>query len=158
MVALMRAICGNSDVPAKADNVGNAQLVKKSLLKHVVRSFTASGTTSKRSLIVWPCWPTGTRSPAIHRGTGVKEETVTTWVEQIEPQMEQIEERLLRDHRLGRAQLDALWTYVGHKGEKKGSRKNLSAAHAGAGRRSRPTRGCASDEPSPRPKKKSPKS
>ena len=95
---------------------------------------------------------------AIQRVKGVKEETVTAWLAQVAPQMEQIEELLLKDHKLSRAQLDALWTYVGHKGEKKGARKKTSVARSGAARRSKPILDYASDEPSPRPKKKSPKS
>ena len=78
---------------------------------------------------------------AIHRIKGIKEETVSAWLLQAAPQMEQIEQVLLRDHKMSRAQLDALWTYVGHKGEKKGSRKKTNAAPSGAGRRLRPTRG-----------------
>jgi hypothetical protein len=46
----------------------------------------------------------------------------------------------------------------GHKGEKKGAQKKTNAARSGAVRRSKPTPGYALDEPSPRPKKKSPKS
>jgi len=95
---------------------------------------------------------------AIQRVKGVKEETVAAWLTQVAPQMEQIEQLLLKDHKLSRAQLDALWTYVGHKGEKKGAPKKTSAARSGAGRRSRPTPGCASAAPSPRPKRKSRKS
>jgi transposase-like protein len=95
---------------------------------------------------------------AIQRVKGVKEETVTAWLMQVAPQMEQIEDLLLKDHKLKRAQLDALWTYVGHKGEKKDVRKKTSAAHFGAGRPSKPRPGCESGEPSPRPKKKSPQS
>lgn len=91
---------------------------------------------------------------AIHRVKGIKEETVSAWLAQAAPQMEQIEQVLLQDHKLSRAQLDALWTYVGHKGEKKGFRKKTNAALSGAGRRSKPTPGCASDAPSPRPKNK----
>ena len=58
---------------------------------------------------------------AIHRVKGIKEETVSAWLAQAAPQMEQIEQVLLRDHKMSRAQLDALWTYVGHKGEKRAS-------------------------------------
>lgn len=95
---------------------------------------------------------------AIQRVKGVKEETVAAWLTQVAPQMEQIEEVLLKDHKLSRAQLDALWTYVGHKGEKKGFPKKTSAAPSGAVRRSKPTPGCTSGAASPRRKKKSPKS
>lgn len=92
---------------------------------------------------------------AIHRVKGIKEETVSAWLAQAAPQMEQIEQVLLRDHKMSRAQLDALWTYVGHKGEKKGSPKKISEALSGEGRRLKPTRGSGSDAPSPRPKNKS---
>jgi len=92
---------------------------------------------------------------AIHRIKGVKEETVSAWLLQAAPQMEQVEKVLLRDCKLSRAQLDALWTYVGHKGEKKGFQKKPRAARSGAGRRLTPTRACGSGAPSPKPKKKS---
>ena len=92
---------------------------------------------------------------AIHRVKGIKEETVSAWLEQVAPQMEQLEQVLLRDHKISRAQLDALWTYVGHQGQKKGFRKKTNAAPSGAARRSKPRRGCGSVAPSPRPKKKS---
>ena len=95
---------------------------------------------------------------AIHRVKGIKEETVSAWLVQAAPQMEQIEQVLLRDHKMSRAQLDALWTYVGHKGEKKVFPKKTSEAPSGVGQRLRPTRDCGSDAPSPRPKNKSRKS
>ena len=92
---------------------------------------------------------------AIQRITGVKEETVTAWLTQVAPQMEQIEELLLKDHKVSRAQLDALWTYVGHKGEKKGFPKKRNAARSGAERPSKPTPDCASAAPSAKLKKQS---
>ena len=55
---------------------------------------------------------------AIHRIKGIKEETVCRWMEQAATQVEQIEEELVRSKKLSRVQMDALWTYVGHKGEK----------------------------------------
>lgn len=95
---------------------------------------------------------------AIHRIKGIKEETVSAWLVEAAPQMERIEDALLRDHKMSRAQLDALWTYVGHKGEKKDFRKKTNAAHSGAGRRSKPRRDSESVAPSPKPKKKPRKS
>src|SRR5215468_6017090 len=92
---------------------------------------------------------------AIHRIKGIKEETISAWLVEAAPQMEQIERLLLRDHKMSRAQLDALWTYVGHKGEKKDFQKKTNAARSGAGRRSKPRRDSGSDEPSPKPKKRS---
>ena len=92
---------------------------------------------------------------AIHRVKGIKEETVTAWLLQATPQMERIEEVLLKDHHMSRAQLDALWTYVGHKGEKRGAKKKMHAAPSGAGRPSKLRRGSESAVRSPRPKKRS---
>ena len=58
---------------------------------------------------------------AIHRIKGVKEETVSRWLEQAALHIEQFEKGIVRKHKLSRVQTDALWTYVGHKGEKGGS-------------------------------------
>ena len=69
---------------------------------------------------------------AIHRIKGVKEETVGEWVERAAAHVEQFEEHLVRTHKLNRVQLDALWTYVGHKGEKGADRKKRQEARFGA--------------------------
>jgi len=53
----------------------------------------------------------------------VKEETVLDWLRAAADHAEEVEEVLLRDYRLTRAQIDALWTYVGHKGEKGAPRR-----------------------------------
>jgi hypothetical protein len=71
---------------------------------------------------------------AIHRIKGVKEETVCQWVEQAATHVEQIEEQLVKPCKLSRVQLDALWTYVGHKGEKGGGRKKSNEGLFGAER------------------------
>jgi transposase-like protein len=70
---------------------------------------------------------------AIHRVKGVKEETVLDWLRTAADHVEPIEALLLANYRLTRAQLDALWTYVGHKGEKGGAKKPTSVAPSGAG-------------------------
>jgi len=92
---------------------------------------------------------------AIHRIKGIKEETVSAWLLEAAPQMKRIEKALMHDYKMSRAQLDALWTYVYHKGEKGGARKSPIVEHSGAGRRSSPKRGYESGAPSPRTKKKS---
>jgi transposase-like protein len=70
---------------------------------------------------------------AIHRVKGVKEETVMDWLRTAADHVERIEALLLANYQLSRAQLDALWTFVGHKGEKGGARKSLNVAVSGAG-------------------------
>ena len=68
---------------------------------------------------------------AIHRLKGIKEETVCRWMERAATQVEQIEEQLVGPKKLSRVQMDALWTYVGHKGEKGGSQKKRSEERFG---------------------------
>lgn len=68
---------------------------------------------------------------AIHRVKGVKEETVVDWLRTAADHVERIEALLLANYQLTRAQLDALWTYVGNKGEKGGMPKATSAAPSG---------------------------
>lgn len=69
---------------------------------------------------------------AIHRIKGVKEETVCNWLERAASHVEQFEESIVRKHKLSRVQTDALWTYVGHKGEKGGMQKKKREEHFGA--------------------------
>ena len=64
-----------------------------------------------------------TSRASIHRMKGIKEETISRWMERAATQVERIEEQLVGPKKLSRVQLDALWTYVGHKGEKGGSQK-----------------------------------
>jgi transposase-like protein len=68
---------------------------------------------------------------AIHRIKGVKEETVGEWLEKAAAHVHQFEEHLVRTHKLTRVQLDALWTYVGHKGEKGADRKKRNEERFG---------------------------
>lgn len=70
---------------------------------------------------------------AIHRAKGIKEETVLDWLREAAGHVEAIEAFLLANYRLTRAQLDALWTYVGHKGEKGGVQSRTSEAPSGEG-------------------------
>ena len=71
---------------------------------------------------------------AIHRIKGVKEETVGEWLQRAARHVEEIETVLLANDSVNRAQLDALWTYVGHKGEKGGIVKKRLEAVSGGGR------------------------
>ena len=68
---------------------------------------------------------------AIHRVKGIKEDTVLAWLRKAATHVEEIKALLLANYHLTRAQLDALWTYVGHKGEKGGVPKKMNAARSG---------------------------
>src|SRR5437660_10877804 len=61
---------------------------------------------------------------AIHRIKGIKEETVVKWLEKASAHVKQFE-RIVRKKKLSRVQIDALWTYVWHKGEKGGTLKKM---------------------------------
>jgi transposase-like protein len=69
---------------------------------------------------------------AIHRVKGVKEETVLDWLRTAADHVERIEALLLANYHLTRAQLDAMWAYVGNKGEKGGMPKARSGVPFGA--------------------------
>ena len=83
---------------------------------------------------------------AIHRVKGVKEETVLDWLMSAAKHVEAIEALLLANYRLTRAQLDALWTYVGHRGEKGGILRRKNMAHSGEAPSSIWTHGCGLGE------------
>jgi len=68
---------------------------------------------------------------AIHRDKGIKEETVIKWLERAKNHVEEVEEHFMRPYKLSRVQMDALWTFVGHKGEKGGTSKKMQEANFG---------------------------
>jgi len=68
---------------------------------------------------------------AIHRSKGIKEETIINWLERAKGHIEEVEEYLVRTYKLSRLQMDALWTFVGHKGEKGGIQKKLQEVSFG---------------------------
>lgn len=61
----------------------------------------------------------GSRISSLSRVKGFKEDTILAWLRQAAQHAEAVEEVLMQDFRLERGQLDALWAYVGNKGEKK---------------------------------------
>jgi transposase-like protein len=68
----------------------------------------------------------------IRRVTGVKPDTTLAYVERAAAHVQIIEALLQRSHQVTRVQLDALWAFVGHKGEKGGTSKKRSEAPSGA--------------------------
>jgi len=61
----------------------------------------------------------GSRISSVSRVTGHKEDTILTWLREAAQHAEQVEDVLMADFQVKRGQLDALWSYVGNKGEKK---------------------------------------
>lgn len=61
----------------------------------------------------------GNRISSLSRAKGFKEDTILAWLREAAQHAEQLEEVLLAEFKVKRGQLDALWAYVGHKGQKK---------------------------------------
>lgn len=61
----------------------------------------------------------GMRISSVARVKGHKEDTLLAWLRQAAAHAQEVEEMLLADYQVTRGQVDALWSYVGHKGEKK---------------------------------------
>jgi transposase-like protein len=61
----------------------------------------------------------GSRISSLSRAKGHKEDTILEWLREAAQHAEQIEDVLMVNYKVKRAQLDALWSYVGNKGEKK---------------------------------------
>ena len=59
----------------------------------------------------------GSRVASLSRVKGYKEETIRNWLQQAAEHAEQIEDALMSEYEIERGQLDALWSYVGHKGQ-----------------------------------------
>lgn len=65
----------------------------------------------------------GASLSSLARATGHKEDTIRGWLEDAGRHAEALEEVLLADYSVDRGQLDALWSFVRHKGEKKATPK-----------------------------------
>jgi transposase-like protein len=60
----------------------------------------------------------GVRISSLSRAKGFKEDTILRWLREAARHAEAVEDVLLEDYRLSKAQVDGLWTYVGNKGQK----------------------------------------
>ena len=56
---------------------------------------------------------------ATARVKGIKHDTLSAWLREAGSQAQQLEEVLLQDYHWSESQIDALWTYVGHKERKR---------------------------------------
>jgi len=76
----------------------------------------------------------GVRISSLARVKGHKEDTILDWLRAAAQHAEEIEEMLMAEYHLDQGQLDALWSYVGNKGEKKATPKPTKRESSG-GRR-----------------------
>jgi len=150
-LALPHSFCWNKDCPdyGKIDH-GNirkfghtAKGTQRYQCKACGKTFVETKGTvfygrhhSPETILECLAWLTERNSlAAIHRVKGIKEETVLEWLQEAAKHVEGIEALLMANYHLTRAQLDAMWAYVGNKGEKGGTRKKRSEAPSGAARR-----------------------
>ena len=63
---------------------------------------------------------------------GIKEETVMDWLHEAASHVEELEALMLANYKLTRVQLDAMWSYVGNKGEKGAIQKRTIVVASGA--------------------------
>ncbi|MBT7913142.1 hypothetical protein HN588_04450, partial [Candidatus Bathyarchaeota archaeon] len=76
----------------------------------------------------------GVRISVLARVKGHKEDTIRSWLYEAGQHAEALEEVLLTDYQITRGQLDGLWSYVKHKGEKKGIAKRRKPRPSGVRR------------------------
>lgn len=73
----------------------------------------------------------GVRISTLARVKGHKEDTILEWLQDAAAHVAEIEAVLLANYQLERGQLDAMWSYVAHKGEKKGIPKQKNKGNSG---------------------------
>jgi len=76
----------------------------------------------------------GVRISSLSRAKGFKEDTILSWLRQAARHSEAVEEVLMSDYQLSKAQVDGLWTYVGHKGQKGATRRARIPESSGVAR------------------------
>lgn len=74
----------------------------------------------------------GTSLSAVVEAKGYKEETVRSWLEEAARHVEQVSVVLLQDYDVSAAQVDGLWSFVAHKGSKKGLKRVPLRERSGA--------------------------
>ena len=73
----------------------------------------------------------GSRVSSVARVKGHKEDTIAQWLREAGGHAEVIEAELLKDFRVERGQLDAMWSYVYNKGEKRAIQKQQTVVNSG---------------------------
>jgi len=73
----------------------------------------------------------GSNLSAIVEAKGYKAETIEGWLIEAAEHAEEINTILLEDYDLGPSQIDGMWSFVKHKGSKKGLKKVKRQAHSG---------------------------
>lgn len=74
----------------------------------------------------------GVRISGLSRAKGFKEDTILGWLREAAEHAEQVEAELMHTYQVSQAQIDGLWAYVGHKGQKGVTPKATNKGNSGA--------------------------
>jgi transposase-like protein len=74
----------------------------------------------------------GTSMSALSEVKGYKADTIASWLSEAASHSEAVGQLLMKDYEVSRSQIDGLWSYVGHKGSKKGAVRQLRQVRSGA--------------------------
>lgn len=149
-LAEVGAFCPNESCECYGD-VGHAQIIRFGQTRKGTQRFrcqvcggTFSETTGtlfhkrriprKDILEVLALLAEGVRISSVSRAKGFKEDTIVAWLRAAAQHSKQIEAVLMSEYQVSQAQIDGLWAYVGHTGEKGGMSKATSADSSGAAR------------------------
>ena len=135
--------CGSYGEVGKGNIIAygkSKQLVQRYYCKRCKRAFNANKGTlfyrrrkSAREIIeTLALLAKGTSLSAVVAAKGYKEETIRSWLEEAAHHAEQVSAVLLKDYCVSAAQVDGLWSFVAHKGSKKGSKKAQPREPSGA--------------------------
>ena len=73
----------------------------------------------------------GVRISSLSRAKGFKEDTILRWLREAAQHAQAVEDVLLVDYELSKAQVDGLWAYVGNKGKKGAIKRARTAESSG---------------------------
>ena len=76
----------------------------------------------------------GVRISSLSRAKGFKEDTILRWLREAARHAEAVEETLVGDYEVSKAQVDGLWSYVGNKGKKGATKRARIEESSGVAR------------------------
>jgi transposase-like protein len=103
---------------AKGTQRFRCQACGKTFVETIGTLFYGRQTAKKDILETLALLAEGVRISSISRAKGHKEDTILGWLRAAARHAGQVEAILLKDYQVSQAQVDGLWAYVGHKGQK----------------------------------------
>lgn len=134
---------GKLQVNQKKGNIKRHGRTKKGVQRYLCKTCHQSFTVTKGTIFyrrrtemeeiieVLAFVAEGVRISTLARVKGHKEDTILDWLKEAAHHVEEIEAVLMANYQLERGQLDAMWSYVGNKGEKKTIPKRKIAVNSG---------------------------